>query len=92
MRWEDPNFGVTMYDFAEDPGTTAGEKQHVWLMIAGKRDGSVSHQVADAVTVAARGHGLPILVRDEYVPGGKVSHKVIATRIGNPQVTPSWRE
>jgi hypothetical protein len=90
QRWDNPQFGLTLRDYAVDRGSTKEEKRHVVLIAPGKRFGTVQHDVASLLVQAAQAHSLPVVGREERVSGGKVSHLTLTTRIGRIEGTPAW--
>lgn len=90
LRWDSPQFGLTLRDYSINLFSTKAEKRHVVLSAPQSRFGTVPHEVAGAIVQAARQHSLSVAVRKEVLVEGKAVFLTITTRIGRIEGTPDW--
>jgi hypothetical protein len=92
MGWIDPKFGLTLRDYSNDPNSTDGEKEHVWMLMPERHFGSIPPEVAQVLIQESKVHSLPIAVAQEASFEGRVVHIALTTRIGRLEQTPGYQQ
>jgi len=90
VNFTSPSVGLTLIDFQPNLMSTKMEKQLVLFFTSENSTTRVSHEIAGQIVARARELGLSVLVQDEDFGGGKTVKRVVATRIGRPELTPGW--
>ena len=90
LLWSDPEFGLTLRDFSEEPSARSALKAHITLLLPKGRITPVPASVLEALVSAAHRQNLPVVVREEMWVAGRRAYRAEVTRIGVAEHTPGW--